>query len=331
VPLVSESETREGWGRERAYWKGVSDQILGTLTDRPPGKPVMEWLGAEMVVGNYTMQRVRYLLTAEEWGYAWVLVPVGGRGKKNAAVIALHQTVPAGKHEAVGLEVRPGGEYLPYGAELAARGFVVFAPDAIAFGERMGESGGAKYRGPGQFFAAHPEGSVIGKMAYDVSRAVDLLETLEFVDGERIGCIGHSHGAYGTLFAMVQDERIRAGVISCGVTLLRADPKAERWWRLTSLIPRLGYYEGRMEDTPIEFHQWMALVAPRPMMVVVGTRDAIFPNTAPVGGALDEVRKVYALHGVSNDLHAEIFDGPHSFPNEIRGRAYRMLDEALRR
>lgn len=331
LPLISDSETLQGWQRESAYWRNISDQILGTLSDHPPTHPTLEYLGPELSTPTYTMRRLRYLLTPDEWGYAWLLLPNDAKGKKNPAVIALHQTTPAGKHEAVGLELRPGGEYLPYGAELASRGFVVFAPDAIAFGERMAEQASAKYRTAAQFFAAHPSGSVMGKMAFDTSRAVDLLQTLDFVDPDRIGCIGHSHGAYGTLFAMVQDPRIKAGVISCGVTLLRADPSPQRWWRMTSLMPRLSFYEGRIDETPIDFHHWLALIAPRPLTIVVGLRDQIFPNTQPVLPALEEVRRIYALHGSPTNLHAEPFDGPHSFPPEIRDRAYTMLRETLTR
>jgi dienelactone hydrolase len=190
--------------------------------------------------------------------------------------------------------------------ELVGEGFVVFAPDAIAFGERMGEGGGAKYHNAGEFFAANPQGSVMGKMAYDTSRAVDVLQALEMVDGERIGCIGHSHGAYGTLFGMIQDERIKAGVISCGVSLLRADPTPERWWKMTALMPR-------------------------PMVLVVAWKDQIFPNTEPVRGAVEEVRKVYALQGAGKDLHGEFLEGGHSFPEAVRKKAYAMLKDALGR
>ncbi|HZZ41687.1 MAG TPA: prolyl oligopeptidase family serine peptidase [Tepidisphaeraceae bacterium] len=330
VPLISDTETLAGWKREAEYWRGISDQILGTLADKPPAKVTVEYLGARFSTDKYTLQRLRYLLTPDEWGYAWLLVPKENNDQKKPAVIALHQTTPAGKDEAVGLELRPGGEYLLYGVELASQGFVVFAPDAIAFGERLAEQGGAKYHSGDEFFAANPQGSVMGKMAFDTSRAVDVLQSLDFVDGDRIGCIGHSHGAYGTLFAMIQDPRIKAGVVSCGVSLLRADPTPQRWWRMTALMPRLGHYEGRMEDTPIEFHQWIALVAPRPLMIAGGLHDQIFPNTAPLRSALEEVRRIYTLYGAPNDLHAELFDGPHSFPDEVRRRAYAMLTGALK-
>jgi dienelactone hydrolase len=284
-----------------------------------------------MVRGGHSVRRVRYLLTASEWGYAWMLVPAQARlGKKCAAVIAHHQTSAHGKYEAAGMEVTPGEEWLAYGQELAERGYVVMAPDAIAFGERQGGHAHAKYHSADEFFAAHPQGGVMGKMAYDTSRAIDVLETLPEVDPTRIGCVGHSHGGYGTLFSMVQDDRIKAGVVSCGVTLLRADPTPQRWWRMTALMPRLGLYEGDMPSTPIDFHHWIALVAPRPLAVVVGTKDAIFPNAAPVADAIEEARKVYALYGAADKLQGQVFEGPHSLPEAQKVRAFQLLKDTLR-
>ncbi|GAA4978949.1 alpha/beta hydrolase family protein [Actinopolymorpha pittospori] len=335
LPLVSESgsgsEDLERWKRERLHWQRVSEELLGTVSDLPPSTMRWEYLGPEFVVSNtpapYAMRRLRYTLTDAEWGYAWLLTPRGAT-EPRPSIIALHQTSPSGKAEVVGLEVRASGSYMQYAAELAERGFVVFAPDAIAFGERQAGHPNAHYRYAEEFFEAHPAGSVMAKMAFDVSRAVDLLETLPQVDPRRIGCIGHSHGAYGTLFAMLAEPRIRAGVLSCGLNLLRADPSPDRWWSRTALIPRLGYYEAAIEQTPLDFHHWLALVAPRPLMVVAGMQDLIFPN---VGEArwLDQVRRVYGLYGAERSLRPWIFDGAHAFPAEARADAYRMFAEAL--
>src|SRR5207249_4987396 len=128
-------------------------------------------------------------------------------------------------------------------AELAAASFAVLAPDAIGFGERQAAHANAKYRSADDFFAMHLHGSVMAKMAYDTSRACDLLAALPQTQKLKIGCLGHSHGGYGTLFGMLHEPRIQAGVISCGVSLLRKDPSPNRWWRKTALIPRLGFYE----------------------------------------------------------------------------------------
>jgi dipeptidyl aminopeptidase/acylaminoacyl peptidase len=45
-------------------------------------------------------------------------------------------------------------------------------------------------------------------------RAVDLLQSLDFVDPERIGAIGHSMGSITTYLTMALDPRIKAGVRS---------------------------------------------------------------------------------------------------------------------
>src|SRR6185312_3647456 len=85
--------------------------------------------------GACRLRRIRYALTDREQGCAWLLTPRGaatGAGPR-PAVLALHQTVPQGKDEPAGLE---GDPELALGRELAARGFVVLAPDAVGFGER---------------------------------------------------------------------------------------------------------------------------------------------------------------------------------------------------
>src|SRR5579884_2188147 len=262
-PPASRETTLEAWLAAREDWLQVVRELLGVVTDTPPESPRWEIL-EEYAERGYDRCRVRYALTDSEWGYAWLLTPRPANGPR-PAVIALHQTVPQGKDEPVGLE---GDPQLAYGKELAERGFVVLAPDAIAFGERLGRHPHAYYRSAEAFFQAHPQGSVMAKMIFDVQRAVGYLQALPEVDGAKIGCIGHSHGAYGTLFAMLFEPRLRAGVLSCGFTTLRTDPTPQRWWRSTALLPRLGFYADCIEQTPLDFHHLLALIAPRPLMVV---------------------------------------------------------------
>ena len=330
VELVSGGTTPAQWTKEQQKWRKVSEQVLGTLSDGPPTNFRYEALGATYRAEKYTLRRYRYTLTDEEWGYAWLMLP-HERKATDGVVIAHHQTVPAGKDEPAGLDMVPEvdpGVY--YARELAERGMAVLAPDAIAFGERQSAHRNSKYRSAEQFFAQQPHGSVMGKMAFDTSRAIDFLQRLPELGGaKKIGCVGHSHGAYGTLFAMVADPRINAGVMSCGVSLLRDDPAPDRWWRKTALIPRLGYYEGEIPRTPIDFHIWLALVAPRPVLVIGGTQDRIFPNQAALPKRLEEVRKVYRLLGAADALEEDVFEGPHSFHAPARERGYKLLERAL--
>jgi dienelactone hydrolase len=330
IPLVTDGMTAQQWQqKETPKWRKVSEQILGSLSDGAPTKFRYEPLGATYRTDKYSLRRYRYTLTDEEWGYAWLMTP-NERRVSDGVVIAHHQTVPSGKDEPAALDVVPEADASVYYAkELVDRGFVTLVPDAIAFGERQAAHRNSKYKSADQFFAAQPHGSVMGKMAFDTSRAIDFLKQLPDVNAKRIGCVGHSHGAYGTLFAMVADPRIDAGVMSCGVSLLRDDPSPDRWWRRTSLIPRLGYYEGSIAKTPIDFHIWLALAAPRPVMVIGGKQDTIFPNQAALPKRLEEVRKVYRLLGRPDGLEEFVFDGPHRFHETARARGYALLERAL--
>lgn len=332
LPLVRDAAhtTLGDWQKEAAKWRKISDQVLGPLSDAPPIRFKFDALGSIYRTDKFSMQRYRYSLTDEEWGYAWLLLPTK-RIIDDGAVIGLHQTACGGKNEVVGIDFTPderAGVY--YAAELAERGFVTLAPDAIAFGERQSGHRNTKYHSADEFFGAQPHGSVMGKMGFDAARAVDLLQQHPEVKAKRIGCVGHSHGAYGTLFAMLADPRITCGVMSCGVSLLRDDPHPERWWRRTALIPRLGFYENDIAQTPIDFHHWLALIAPRPVMVSAGTADTIFPNCAALAKRLEMVREVYKLHGKPDALIANIFDGPHSFNDDARAKSYAMLERVLR-
>jgi dienelactone hydrolase len=333
LPLIAPGAARADWEKSAAHWRKISDEILGKQADPlpPRGPGSFEFLGEEFENRGqqpYLMRRVRYRLAPDEWGYAWLTTPRDAKAPR-PCVIALHQTTVAGKDEAMALDVTPDAKYTTYADELAARGFVVLAPDAIAFGERAAEHRNAKYRSADQFFAAHADGSVMGKMNWDVSRAIDLLEQLPQADARRIGCIGHSHGAYGTLFGMLNEPRLKAGVISCGIDLLRDDPGPDRWWRKTALMPRLGFYEGKMQETPIDFHQWLALLAPRPIYVVVAMKDSIFPNTTRLPEVLKNVQSVYDLYGAAGAVKSHIFDGAHQFPEQAREQSYEMLKTVL--
>src|SRR6266536_2574763 len=81
-------------------------------------------------------------------------------------------------------------------------------------------------------------------MVWDWSRALDYLETLDFIDSSRVGCIGHSHGGITTLFAMAFDERIKVGASNCGFDTFRIDGNVWLGPHARSLMPLFGFYGG---------------------------------------------------------------------------------------
>ena len=183
-------------------------------------------------------------------------------------------------------------------------------------------------------------------MIWDASRAIDYLETLDFIDPNKIGSIGHSHGGITTLFSMAFDERIKVGVSNCGFDTFRIDGNVWRWSRATALLPRLGFFIGspyishdfyravpdsEVVKTPFDMHELLAIIAPRPLLLATSDEDFVFPNAGwSARQALNRVRPVYKLFGEEQHLGSLFFSAGHSFPEDISRQAYEWLERWLR-
>lgn len=327
VPVLGTGDSRVDspalWDQERARVLATVQAILGApagLTPLPVEVREMETAEAE----GYTRRHLLIRSEVEDWIPAYLLIPRQPLAARAPAMICLHQTVAQGKDEPCGLK---GDPELAFAVELARRGYVCLAPDAIGFGERIA-SGGQPYDGSLRFYRRHPNWSFMGKMVWDVSRLVDYLQTLPNVDARRIGSIGHSHGAYGTLFAAALEPRLTAAIASCGFTTFRRDPNPERWSHLTALIPQVGDYLPDVASLPFDWQDVLALAAPRNLFVWYTTRDTIFPRTENLAALLTDVQGVYRLLGAERALTWQSSDGAHQFPKERREAAYRWLAEA---
>ena len=277
---------------------------------------------------HYLRKKVEYTGDPGERIRAWLFIPKGLTNKA-PAMLCLHQTVRSGKDQAAGVaEIQPE---LAFGPLLAERGFVTLCPDAICFGERY-QVGGSFYCHYGdavRIYRGDAGRSIMSKMVDDAMRAVDYLTSLREVDPGRIGSIGHSHGGYGTLFAMAFDRRIKVGVVSCGFTCFRSDPAPERWYRRTALMPLLGGFEHRMADTPVDFHHLFAAISPRPLFLSVALKDSIFPKPGDIPWIERDVRSVYQRDKAAGNFQVYSFAGPHGFTPEARDRAWAFLDQHL--
>jgi pimeloyl-ACP methyl ester carboxylesterase len=101
----------------------------------------------------------------------------------------------------------------------------------------------------------------MAKMLYDAMRAVDVLESLPYVDKQRLASVGHSLGAKETLYLAAFDERIKAAVASeGGITLPSTNWDAS--WYLGPAIHDAAFR--------LNHHQLLALIAPRPFLVLGG-------------------------------------------------------------
>jgi dienelactone hydrolase len=249
---------------------------------------------------------------------AYLFAPAG-QGP-HPAVLCIHQhnrEYHLGKSEPAGLSGNPEQFYA---LELAKRGFVTLAPDALCFEERQHP----RLRGmDGERFEATrriAEGSCLqAKMLWDLTRALDYLLARREVDGRRIGCLGHSFGGQETLFLSAVDRRIAAGVSSCGFSSYRSIFDA-------AILHNLGLYVPGIVRCG-DLDRVLGLVAPRPFLVLAGNTDPLFP----MEGVQATVREARRAYGKARErLRLEAFPTGHGFTLPMRETAYAWFDRWLK-
>jgi glucuronyl esterase-like protein len=327
------------WPARRAAFEHVMAPFLGVP---PAAKPPLSAETLEEHPGDgFIRRKVRYQSEPGEWIPAYLLIPQERQGR-SSAVLCPHQTTQAGKNSPAGLADNPEQHTA---RRLARRGHVTLTWDALCFGERhKAESG--HYGDAIPFYRRHPNWSLLSKMIWDLSRGIDYLETLDFVDPKRIGCIGHSHGGLTTLFGMALDSRIAAGASNCGFDTFRIDGNTFRWSKATALLPKLGFFtsspyltmdsyravpDSEVIRTPFDMHQMLALIAPRPLIMTASDEDFVFPN----GGwstrqSFARLSRLYRLLASEERLSSFYFRTGHSFPESASSHAYAWLDRWLK-
>ena len=331
--------TPHEWRERREEIRRVLNEFLG---EAPKSKPALKAkIVEETSRPRHILRKLVFQTEPGEFVPAYLLIPKNLKGRA-PVVICPHQTTQAGMKEPAGLA---GNPQLQTALHLVERGFVTFTYDALCFGERHDAASG-HYGDAIPFYRKHPRWSLMGKMVWDLQRAIDYLETLDFVDAKLIGSIGHSHGGYTTLFAMAFDERIKAGASNCGFDTFRIDGNTFRWSKATALLPKLGFYvsntrlnmevyravpDSGVMDVPFEMHQLLALIAPRPLLLSTSDEDFVFPN----GGwsarrSLERIKTVYELLGAKENLSSYFFNGGHNFTPEASANAYRWLERQLK-
>jgi hypothetical protein len=139
----------------------------------------------------------------------------------------------------------------------------------------IGLTSGGKPRQPDDW-------GVLAAWSWGLSRAMDYFETDKSVDANRIGIEGHSRWGKEALLAAALDQRWTIVYSSCsgqcGAKLSRRDwgetvdnvaGEGEYHWMAGNFLK----YGGHWNDMPVDAHELIALVAPRPILLTGGTSD----------------------------------------------------------
>ena len=330
---------RRGLTTTYAQYPGFREEnsVIASWLGRMPHLPLAtsQMLLDEWDFGTFHLQKIAYSTEPGVSVRAYLLRPTAAPIYPAPGILALHQhndEYAAGKSELVGLvdnadyphlrAVSPHGTQRPsslrvpfaYARELAERGYIVLAPDFIGFEEYRDQDD--YYQQP-SFIRLYEEmlsskyllyGScLMAKHVHDVLVAVTVLAAAQGVDPDRIGVIGHSLGGEVAAIAATLDNRIKAGVSSCGIVAYQHFEQSGRAESAETIIPGFraaGY----------NFDFFLARIAPTPFLATYGLDEP---------GAAERQKLLPA------SIEGLAFAGGHGFPAQIRQQCYTFLDHHL--
>ena len=143
-------------------------------------------------------------------------------------------------------------------------------------------------------------------------RALDLMESLPYVDAERLGCTGASGGGTQTFALTAIDPRVK---VAAPVNMISSTMQGGC---LCENAPIL-----RLDNANMEIG---ALAAPRPLLLVSATGD--WTRETP-RVEYPSIRSIYALYGAEDKIRNVHLDYGHNYNLASREAMYRFFGEHL--
>lgn len=145
--------------------------------------------------------------------------------------------------------------------------------------------------------------TLVGERVFDVDRAIDYLETRSDVDMKKVGVMGNSGGGTVAMFAGGLLDRISYVMPSCCVSSFK-DSIMSIDHCICNYVPNLLCYA--------DCSDILCLTAPKPLVIVSGRTDAIFPIDS-ARKSFDKVKTVYKELYAEHLCHHIIGKGGHRF------------------
>jgi dienelactone hydrolase len=342
-------------------WRGQARKtLIGHLGSPPPEADYDPVIIAEEEREGYTARKILFNVSGFSRIPAYLLTPKG-KGPF-PAVLALHDhgaRFSIGKEKVikpveVGAEVledadqwvqeSSGGRY--YGDELAKRGYVVFAIDALFWSERgqreaLKEDGVSRKRERDHLNKSAAEYhdqqklasnlfllgmSWAGLITWDDIRSAEFLYTLPEVDKKRVAAVGLSVGAHRAWMLAAATDRIKAAAAICWIATTHSlqvpgNNQTGGHSSYSMILPGLRNL--------LDYPDAAAIACPKPMLFYNGLRDKLFPIDG-VKTAYAKMRKVWDSQNALAHLETKIWDVSHEFnismQNEVFGWLGRCLD-----
>ena len=315
-PLLAFDPARDfhDWRRQLA---NRFTELLGVQPQRvPPDVRVEFERRHEATAAHPPFDEIRFLFRSEANADVpcHLLIPTEpGAGADRFPVVICLQGHSPGMHISLGRATTDAERELVEGdrdiaLQAVARGYAALVLEQRCFGEREDRrDASVKYLNNRCHHASMTAlllgRTMAGERVWDVCRAIDVLAHFPRVDSSRVACTGNSGGGTITYFAACVEPRIRVAMPSCFVcsfaeSLGAIDHCADNY------VPGLLRYA--------DCGDLAGLIAPRPLIVVAGRTDPIFPFTG-VTSAYETIQNVYRGAGAPGQCRLVVGEGGHRF------------------
>ncbi len=268
-------------------------------------KPVIDFINKD----DPRFDEIRFRFESEPGFFvpAHLLLPKNPSG--SLPVVICLQGHSTGMHISLGRPKYPGddetisGGDRDFAIQAVARGYAAVAMEQRGFGElksTIAEKAGCQHIVMQAFELGR---TAVGERISDVSRLIDALADFDMLDLSRIGLTGNSGGGTTTYHAACLEKRIKVAMPSCAFCTFEGSIMSIHHC-VCNYIPGILKWMEQPDEA--------LMIAPRPLIVVAGEQDSIFP-IGHVRAGFEKVQAIYAAAGAPDNCRLVAGPAGHRF------------------
>ena len=310
---LNDVRSLDDWKKQRSELRRQLLEMLG-LDPLPRRSPLKAQVTGRLEREAFHIEKVVFQSSPGLYVTGNLYVPKGAAKLPTVLYLCGHSPHPLGAKF----------QYQDRALWFASHGFVCFVLDTLEFGEVAGIHHGTHDLNMWNWLSLGY--TPAGVEVWNAIRALDYLETRSEVDARRIGLTGISGGGAMTWYTAAVDERIAAAAPVCSTFTWGS--QAEHWLA-RGQCDCIYYHNTYRWDFPVV----AALIAPRPLLILSGQKDTIFP---PDGyhEVFQRGKRVYDLYagvGGNSDRIREVDDNvAHSDPPLFLSEARQWMQRWLK-
>lgn len=299
-----------------AAWDTLRQQRAEELRDTlgllpwPARTPLNARISGVLDRGDYTVEKLAFESMPKVYVTANLYVPKKRLGKAPGIIyVCGHSYAPQGAKT----------KYQRHGIAFARNGYVCMIVDPIQIAETFALHHGVYSQ---EMYDWYTRGyTPAGPEVWNAMRAIDYLETRPEVDKERIGITGRSGGAAMSWFTAAVDPRIKVAAPAMGISTYAEYVRHNtQRGHCDCMFPVNSLGQDALHIG--------GLIAPRPLLMVHGKQDTLFP----VPGYEEFERKVGALYrayGREEAFRNIVVDSGHTDSDYQREEIIKWFDRFL--